>query len=70
MDFLKKRVKQYQKKLDDALSKIKFHSDMKIQLEHKIVDTNHDQNSIRKEILSHNKMIKIWEKMQKKLKEK
>ena len=71
MNFLKKRVKQYQeKKLDDALSKIKFHSDMKIQLEHKIVDTNHNQNSIQKEILSHNKMIKIWEKMQKRLKEK
>ena len=43
---------------------------MKIQLEHKIVDTNHDQISIQKEILSHNKMIKIWKKMQKRLKEK
>jgi len=69
LNFLKKRVKQYQeKKLDDALSKIKFHSDMKIQLEHKIVDTNHDQISIQKEILSHNKMIKIWEKNAEKIK--
>ena len=41
---------------------------MKIQLEHKIVDTNHDQISIQKEILSHNKMIKIWEKNAEKIK--
>jgi len=64
LDFLKKRVKQYQrKKIDDTLSKIKLHLDMKKQLEQKIqIDTENDQIPIRKEILFHSKMINIWEK--------
>ena len=63
MDFLKKRVKQYQeKKLDEALSKIKFHIDMKKNLEKKIEKMDNDIRlaSIKKEISSHEDMIHIW----------
>ena len=65
MDFLKKRVKQYQeKKLDEALSKIKFHLDMKKNLEKKIKKSSNDieLTSIKKEISSHEDMIHIWKK--------
>ena len=65
MDFLKKRVKQYQeKKLDEALSKIKFHIDMKKTLEQKIKknDNGIELASIKKEISSHDDMIHIWKK--------
>ena len=63
LDFLKKRVIQYQrKKLDDALSKIKFHSDMKKQLEQKIkTEILPDHEYIAKEIVFHSNMIRIWE---------
>ena len=63
MDFLKKRVKQYQeKKLDDALSKVKFHVDMKKTLEQKVKKNGNgiDLDSIKKEISSHEDMIHIW----------
>ena len=63
MDFLKKRVKQYQeKKLDEALSKIKFHADMKKILEQKVKKTDNgtELTSIKKEISSHEDMIHIW----------
>ena len=70
MDFLKKRVKQYQeKKLDEALVKIKFHSDMKKQLTKKVkVDGNDELSNIRKEISLHDEMISIWQKNAEKIK--
>ena len=70
MEFLKKRVKKYQeKKLDEALSKVKFHTKMKIQLENEILKTKgSDQNLIKKEISFHEKMLSIWENNTKKIK--
>ena len=70
LNFLKKRVKQYQeKKLNDALSKIQLHLDMKIQLEQKIKsDAKYDEISLRNEILFHGKMIKIWKNNVEKIK--
>ena len=70
MDFLKKRVKQYQeKKLDEALTKIKFHSDMKKQLMKKIKsDDNDGMPNIRKELSLHDEMIAIWQKNAEKIK--
>ena len=63
MDFIKKRVLQYQeKKLDEALSKIKFHSEMKKDIEEKIqkkvIDASNSQ--IKKELSFHQEMIDIW----------
>ena len=61
MDFLKKRIKKYQeKKLEESMSKIKFHSGMKKQLENKKKDNTSNCDSIEKEILFHKKMLIIW----------
>ena len=72
MDFLKKRVKQYQeKKLAEALSKIKFHLDMKKNLEQQIQKSNGNIDvitTIKKEISSHDEMIDIWRKNTEKIK--
>ena len=70
MGFLKKRVKQYQeKKLDEALAKIKFHSDMKKQLMKKIKSGGNDEiPDMRKEISLHDEMITIWQKNAEKIK--
>lgn len=60
MEFLKKRVRQFQeKKLDEILSKIKFHQYMKRQVEQKL-GMNHDKTKIRDEISFNEKMIEIW----------
>lgn len=68
MDFLKKRVRQYQeKKLTDALSKVKFHLDMKKQLE-KQSDASENSKAIDKEITYHDKMITIWKNNAEKIK--
>ena len=70
LEFLKRRVKQYQqKKLDEALSKIKFHTDM----EKKLKNTNDchanlNSNDIQKEISFHREMILIWTKNIEKIK--
>ncbi|MGH1521937.1 MAG: hypothetical protein ACRBB2_06165 [Nitrosopumilus sp.] len=61
MDFLKKRIKKYQeKKLEESMSKIKFHTDMKKQLENKKKEDLSNYESIEKEILFHKKMLAIW----------
>ena len=72
LEFLKKKVKQYQeKKLDDALSKIKFHTDMEKQLKSTINDNSDlNSNDVRKEILFHREMILIWTKNAQKNKKK
>ena len=70
MDFLKKRVIQYQeKKLDEALSKVKFHSEMKQDIQYRIKKQNIDPNNadIKKEISFHQEMIEIWTKNSKKI---
>ena len=70
MDFLKKRVKQYQeKKLDEALAKVKLHSDMKKQLMKKIKSNGGDEMpNIKKEISLNDEMITIWQKNAEKIK--
>jgi len=70
MKFFKKRIRQYQeKKLDEILSKIKFHQQMKKELEQKIKEmVNDEKTRTIKEIVDHSKMISIWEKNEEKLK--
>jgi len=70
MEFFKKRVRKYQeKKLNEILSKIQFHQHMKKELEEKLKEMNNDENTrIVKEITYHNKIIKIWENNEEKLK--
>ncbi len=70
MEFFKKRVRKYQeKKLNEILSKIQFHQYMKKELEEKLKEMNNDENTrIVKEITYHNKLIKIWENNEEKLK--
>ena len=69
MEFFKKRVRKYQeKKLDDILSKIQFHQYMKKKLEQKIREIYNIENTKTiKEIAYHNKIIKIWENNEEKL---
>ena len=70
MDFFKKRIRQYQeKKIDEILSNVQFHQNMKKQLEQEIEKINdNDQNKTRKEISYHDKMLNIWKKNEEKLK--
>jgi hypothetical protein len=70
LDFFKKRIRQYQeKKLDEILSNVQFHQNMKKQLEQEIEKINdNDQNKTRKEISYHDKMLNIWKKNEEKLK--
>ena len=70
MEFFKKRVRKYQeKKLNEILSKTQFHQYMKKELEEKLKEMNNDENTrIVKEITYHNKIIKIWENNEEKLK--
>ena len=73
MDFIKKRVLQYQeKKLDEAISKVKFHSETKKKIEQKIKKENIDPSipEIKKEISFHIEMIGIWTKNIEKIKKK
>lgn len=69
MEFFKKRIRQYQeKKLDQILSKIKFHQNMKNQLEQKAKGlTDGTTNKIREEISFNEKMIEIWQRNEEKL---
>ena len=63
MEFLKKRVRQYQeKKLQEALDKIKFHQTVKKNLE----ESEKQDDKIIKEISLHNKMINVWQNKKKK----
>ncbi len=67
MEFLKKRVRQFQeKKLDEILLKIKFHEYMKSQAEQKL-GMNHDEAKMREEISFNEKMIEIWQRNEEKL---
>ncbi|MCH9657583.1 hypothetical protein K0U27_02625 [archaeon] len=69
MDFIKKRIRQFQeKKLDEILNKIQFHEHAKKQLEQMKDKTENVQNAkIMEEILFNEKMIKIWQNNEKKL---
>ena len=69
MDFIKKRIRKFQeKKLNEILSKIQFHKYLKNQLEQKLESATDDKISkILEEIESNDKMIKIWQKNEDKL---
>ena len=69
MDFIKKRIRQFQeKKLDEILNKIRFHEHAKKQLEQMKDKTENVQNAkIMEEISFNEKMIKIWQNNEKKL---
>jgi len=70
LDFIKKRVRQFQeKKLNEILDKIKFHKYMKNQSEQKIKNatSRDDTTKISEEIAFNVKMIEIWEKNEEKL---
>ena len=69
MEFLKKRVKQYQeKKLNEILSNIQFHQSKKNQLEHKLEGMTFEETTkIRDEISFNEKMIEIWRRNEQKL---
>ncbi|MDH3394582.1 MAG: hypothetical protein OEL52_00345 [Nitrosopumilus sp.] len=70
MDFIKKRVRQFQeKKLNEIISKIQFHQYMKNQLKQKLEDVpNNDKTSkIQEEIEFNDKMIEIWQRNEEKL---
>ena len=64
MDFIKKKVRQFQeKKLDEILDKIQFHEHVKNQLERKITGTmNPEAGEIKKEISSNKKNEQNMEK--------
>ena len=63
-------MKQYQeKKLDEALSKIKFHTDMEKKLKNtNDCNTNLNSSDIQKEISFHREMISVWTKNAEKIK--
>jgi len=70
LDFIKKRVRQFQeKKLNEIISKIQFHQYMKNQLKQKLEDVpNNDKTSkIQEEIEFNDKMIEIWQRNEEKL---
>ena len=69
MDFIKKRVRKFQeKKLNEIISKIQFHEYLKNELEQKLKHVSDDKISkILEEIESNDKMIKIWQKNEDKL---
>ena len=69
MEFFKKRIRQFQeKKLDEILSKIRFHQNMKEQLEKKLEGLSDDNTlKVREEIVFNEKMIEIWQRNEEKL---
>jgi len=69
LDFFKKRIRQYQeKKLDEILSKIQFHQNMKEQLEKKLEGSSNENTlKAREEISFNEKMIEIWQRNEEKL---
>ena len=69
MDFFKKRVRQFQeKKLGEILNKIQFHEYAKNQLEKKKRENKNDETAkIIEEIAFNEKMIRIWQNNEKKL---
>ena len=69
LEFLKKRVRQYQeKKLNEILSNIQFHQRKKSQLEQKLEGMAYGETTkIREEISFNDKMIEIWQRNEQKL---
>lgn len=65
MNFLKEKIQKYnEKKLKDALKKMKFHTDAKKQLEIQLkIATDYESKiEIKEKIEHHNEFINIWKK--------
>jgi len=63
LNFLTDKVRKYQeKKLNDAIQKLKLHQKLKKRLESELKTTNDESNSIKNEIKKQNENITIWEK--------
>ena len=63
LNFLTDKVRKYQeKKLNDAIQKLKIHQKLKKRLESELKTTNDESNSIKNEIEKQNENIIIWEK--------
>lgn len=65
MNFLKGKIKKYnEKKLKDALKKMKFYADGKRHLETQLKITIDDESKteIKEKIEHHNEFIDIWKK--------
>ena len=62
MDFLKEVKKYHEKKLNESLIKMRFHLDMKRELEQKMKKINNEKakKKIQDKIIHHDKMINIW----------
>jgi hypothetical protein len=72
VDFFKNKVKnklkKYQEqKLDEILFKIQFHGSIKIELEKKMKQLDHDDVKLTKDIVYHTQMVDIWIGNEKKL---
>jgi len=63
LNFLTDKVRKYQeKKLNDAIQKLKIHQKLKKCLEYELKTTNDESNSIKNEIKKQNENITIWDK--------
>ncbi|MBS3925695.1 MAG: hypothetical protein KGZ34_03255 [Nitrosarchaeum sp.] len=65
MNFLKEKIQKYnEKKLKDALKKMKFYTDAKKQLEIQLtIATDYESKiEIKEKIEHHNEFINIWKK--------
>jgi len=71
LNFLTEKVRKYQeKKLNDALQKLKLHQEIKTRLKTELKISNEkSKGSIEKEITTQNESIEIWEKNIVKIKE-
>ena len=71
LNFLTEKVRKYQeKKLNDALQKLKIHQEIKTRLNTELKTSNEkSKGSIEKEIIIQNESIEIWGKNIVKIKE-
>jgi len=60
--FTDKVIKYNEKKLDDAIQKLKLHQKIKKHLETELKSINDKSDHIKKEIIKQNEIINIWEK--------
>jgi septal ring factor EnvC (AmiA/AmiB activator) len=67
--FTDKVIKYNEKKLDNAIQKLKFHQKIKKHLETELKSVDDKSDHIKKEIIIQNDIIKIWEKNIIKIKE-
>jgi len=64
LNFLTEKVRKYhEKKLNDALQKLKSHQDRKKQLETELKTTDNESKiNVEKEIIKQDQIIDIWKK--------